>query len=239
MITARCGLGLLAIWALCASAFVGEAPDATRVDVTGGPAADQIVEWMPVPSGDVWLEGIPGVHSLDETLLARPALSIPGADPVTTPAAHGPLKLRVQATVPPADGPVRPDPWAAPTTGDRGDVKGRVDYDLQHWQVYGGAGLGITTGSRPASFSDKVEVGTYYKLSPALYGGKIGGGVEVNNLTERKTRLEYRQSFGDTEGFLAAEHTRALNGLAPGIVSPETPLPTPTTAIRAGLNRKF
>jgi hypothetical protein len=272
MLTARGGLGFIAIVTIWAPAFAGDdilrapsaydgwalrslsKPDvpptvspAPGVDVTGQTASEPIVTWMPVPAGDVWLHGLE-IPSPGEIAPAPAAPTVAQPyDPWSVAPnsryeqARGPLKLGVEtkakAVNAPGPGLAPPDPWSVLTPGDTGEVKGRLDYETNHWELYGGAGFGLTTGAGPPSMSEKVEVGTYFKLPPALYGGKIGGGVEVNNLTERKARVEYRQLFGDTEGYLKAEHTVPPVGVAPGALPAPTTLPS--TAIRAGLNRKF
>jgi hypothetical protein len=158
--------------------------------------------------------------------------------------ARGPLKVGVETKVKAANAPgpglAPPEPWSVLAPGDTGELKARVDYDTDYWQLYSGAGFGVVTGAGATAMSEKVEVGTYYKLPPALYGGMIGGGVEVNSLTERKARVEYRRAFGDIEGYLKAEHTVPPAGVTPGTLPVEgAPVALPNTAIRAGLNRKF
>ena len=148
-------------------------------------------------------------------------------------AVRGPFKLGVTTKVTTAPAPSMipaVDPRLAPDPG--GEVRGRVDYEGETWQVYGARGLGVTATPTTPTFQDNVAVGTYYKLPPALYGGKLGAAVETAGLTDRKARVEYRRSFGaDTEGFLATERS-----IAPQ--SPTTQV-APATTFKSGFNIKF
>ena len=146
---------------------------------------------------------------------------------------RGPFKLGVTTKVTTAPAPSMipaVDPRLAPDPG--GEVRGRVDYEGETWQVYGARGLGVTATPTTPTFQDNVAMGTYYKLPPALYGGKLGAAVETAGPTDRKARVEYRRSFGaDTEGFLATERSISQ--------SPTTTQVPPATTFKSGFNIKF
>jgi hypothetical protein len=73
--------------------------------------------------------------------------------------------------------------------------------------------------------------GTFYNLPPSVLGGKIGTGFEVNPVGDAKTRLEYRQMFGTTEGFVAAERATPFQHASPDVNA--------VNGLKAGINRKF
>lgn len=147
---------------------------------------------------------------------------------------RGPFKLDVttKVTTPPAPSMIPAvDPRLA--SDPAGEVKGRVDYEGESWQFYGARGLGVTASPATPTIQGNVTVGTYYKLPPALYGGKVGAAVETTSPTDRKARVEYRRSFGtDTEGFLATERS-----IAP--LSPTTTQVPSGTTFKSGFNIKF
>jgi len=148
---------------------------------------------------------------------------------------RGPFKLDVATKV-----TTSPAPSMVPTIDPRlasdpaGEVKGRVDYEGESWQLYGARGLGVTATPATPTIQDNVAVGTYYKLPPALYGGKLGAAVETASPTDRKARVEYRRSLGakETEGFLSVER-----GIAPPNPAPSPP--PPATTFKSGFNIKF
>lgn len=146
---------------------------------------------------------------------------------------RGPFKLDVTTKVTTAPAPsMIPaiDPRLAPDPA--GEVKGRVDYEGETWQVYGVRGLGVTANPATPTFQDSVAVGTYYKLPPALHGGKLGAAVETAGPTDRKARIEYRRSFGArSEGFLATERSIAPQSLTTQVA--------PATTFKSGFNIKF
>jgi hypothetical protein len=148
---------------------------------------------------------------------------------------RGPFKLDVttKITTAPAPSMVPPiDPRLA--SDPAGEVKGRVDYEGESWQLYGARGLGVTAGPATPTIQGNVTVGTYYKLPPSLYGGKLGAAVETASPTDRKARVEYRRSLWvkETDGFLSVER-----GIAPPNPTPEQP--QPATTFKSGFNVKF
>lgn len=150
---------------------------------------------------------------------------------------EGPMKFDVgtnvttMTTVTTIVPPPMPDPIAlSGATGGSGEIKGGVRYVGEQWELYGmqSVGVGHADGFGP-SHQETTTFGTLFKLPSTVAGGKIGASFEVNALDERRTRIEYRQSFGPAEGFVAAEQTFL-------------PMPTehkPPASVRGGVNRKF
>lgn len=242
---ARVGLSFIATLALCTFAQAGDATRRPAVTITGAAASQPIIDWMPPPSGDAWLEVLPDVSDLAPSDLLpqrAPARLEPEVLASTGPyeARRGPFKLGVESVIKPANAPkpspVPAEPWAPFTAADDSEVKGRLELDQPHWQLYGAGALGVSAGTGPAAVRDTVAVGAYYKLPWLFQGGKIGGQFQVDNLADRKARVEYRHVFGDNEGFLAAERSLPSAG---SLDAPALTAPIPNTSLRAGFNRKF
>lgn len=205
-------------------------------------AQDPEADWG-VLTADLWMNGIPEMPEPSPDALARNFLRYPGARPVpkkdpTLPTrfelSRGNLTANVAANVttaapPPSVIPVDTYAGTIPESG-AGAFVGRVEYDLEKWQLYGGTSPSLAAGPNgTVGFANNVSGGTYYNLPASVYGGKIGTGFEVNPVGDAKTRLEYRQNFGATEGFLTAERSTPFQGLEF----------TPVHGVRAGINRKF
>lgn len=193
------------------------------------------------PQGEIWT---PTTRVEPFTLEVPPAPSpflTPWKRPDPKPPAtgfkadRGPLKLGITTMV-----TTSPAPSMVPAVDPRlasdpaGEIKGRVDYEGESWHLYGAHGLGVTASPAMTTIQGNIAVGTYYKLPPTLYSGKLGAAVETASPTDRKARVEYRRPFGakDTEGFLSFER-----GIAPSNPAPEH-VP-PATTFKSGFNVKF
>jgi len=199
-----------------------------------------------VPSAELLLEGIPESEGISVDTLATRQKRYPGYNaveesnrplPTTYTWDRGKWRANVDANVTTAAAPPTVIPTdlyagATSTSGGTGAINGRVEYDINSWQIYGGTKRGLV--AKPdgtLAVENNFQGGTYYNLPPSLLGGKVGTGFEVNPTGDAKTRLEYRQMFGTTEGFLAAERTTPFQHTGPDV--------TGVNGLKAGINRKF
>lgn len=202
-------------------------------------------DWNAYSSVELWLEGIPEAESLSLDALARrnrlqPVYPRMQQERRTLPTSYewnnGNWKANFGTNVTTATAPrsVIPTELYAGSispSGGSGEFKGRVEYDYNAWQFYGGTKRSVVANADGTiSLNNNFLGGTYYNLPNSLFGGKVGTGFEVNPLGDAKTRLEYRQVFGNTEGFIAAERISPFQHTAPDAGS---------NALKAGLNRKF
>ena len=128
--------------------------------------------------------------------------------------------------------PTIPDPKVVGgAAGGSGEVKGEVRFTEGQWELYGSQKFGVVQadGSAPSP-QESTVFGSTYKLPAWSTGGKIGASLELAPGDDRKTRVEYRQTFGPAEGYVAAEQT-----FAPETLKPKAPVPT----FRGGVTRKF
>lgn len=201
-------------------------------------------DWNAYSSAELWLEGIPETEGLSlEAIARRNRLNLAYAgvqrERRTLPTAYtwnsGNWKANFDTNVTTVTTttviPSEHYAGAISASSGTGEFKGRVEYDYNAWQFYGGTQRSVAANADGTiSVSNNFLGGTYYNLPDSLLGGKLGTGFEVNPEGDAKTRLEYRQMFGNTEGFIAAERT------APFQHTPDT---TGSSALKAGLNRKF
>lgn len=196
-------------------------------------------------SAELWLEGIPEPDRISLDALAQKIQRYPGYRPVESRKASIPTSLDwnygnwkanlgasiTTATAQPTVIPVEAYAGSISASGGTGAIDGRIEYDLKTWQFYGGTKHSVIANpDGTIAVNDNFLGGTYYKLPPSLLGGKLGTGFEVNPASDAKTRLEYRRTFGDLEGFLAAERTTPFQH------NPDAPS---VNALKAGINRKF
>ncbi|HRF09972.1 MAG TPA: hypothetical protein PL193_15185 [Xanthobacteraceae bacterium] len=202
-------------------------------------------DWNAYSSAELWLEGIPEASGLSLDIIARrnrlnPAYASVQRELRSLPTSYewnnGNWKANFGANVSTSTGTtVIPSPHyagAISSSSGSGEFKGRVEYDYNAWQFYGGTQRSvIANADGTISLNNNFLGGTYYNLPNSLLGGKVGTGFEVNPLGDAKTRLEYRQMFGNTEGFIAAERITPFQHTDPDA--------TGANALKAGLNRKF
>jgi hypothetical protein len=202
-------------------------------------------DWNAYSSAELWLQGIPESEGISLDALATKARSNAGYGAVeenkSVPTAftwnRGNWRANVGTNVTTASA----SPTVIPTeiyagnispSGGSGAINGRLEYDLNSWQFYGGTKRAIVANADGTLAVDNNFVGgTYYNLPPSLIGGKVGTGFEVNPVGDAKTKLEYRKMFGDIEGFLAAERTTPFQHSGPDV--------TGVNGLKAGINRKF
>jgi hypothetical protein len=211
---------------------------------TPSPQPSEYDTW--VPSAELLLEGVPESEGISVDTLAARQKRYPGYNaveesnrplPTTYTWDGGKWRANVGANVTTASASPTVIPTdlyagATSTSGGTGAINGRVEYDLNSWQIYGGTKRGLV--ARPdgtLAVENNFQGGTFYNLPPSLLGGKLGTGFEVNPAGDAKTRLEYRQMFGTTEGFLAAERTTPFQHTGPDV--------TGVNGLKAGINRKF
>lgn len=201
-------------------------------------------DWNAYSSAELWLEGIPEADGLSLDAIARrnrlnPTYADVQRAPRTLPTSYewnnGNWKANFGANVTTATTttviPSEHYAGAITSSSGNGEFKGRVEYDYNAWQFYGGTQRSVVANADGTiSLNNNFLGGTYYNLPDSLFGGKVGTGFEVNPLGDAKTRLEYRQVFGNTEGFIAAERISPFQHAAPDAGS---------NALKAGLNRKF
>ncbi|MBX3521320.1 MAG: hypothetical protein KF835_15015 [Xanthobacteraceae bacterium] len=199
-------------------------------------------------SADFWLTEIPEGGDVLLDALAQRIKRYPSygaisdqnqSIPTSLSLNRGNWKANVGANVTTATAPATVIPveaYAGSITayGGTGAIDGRLEYDTNSWQFYGGTKSGLVANANGTlGLSNNFTGGTYYNLPQSLLGGKIGTGLEVNPLADTKTtKLEYRQTFGNTEGFVSAERT------TPWAVIPSQEI-SPVNALKAGINRKF
>lgn len=202
-------------------------------------------DWNAYSSAELWLEGIPEADGLSLDTIARrnrvkPAYAGVQRELRTLPTSYqwnnGNWKANFGANVSTATTttviPSEHYAGAITSSSGAGEFKGRVEYDYNAWQFYGGTQRSVVANADGTiSINNNFLGGTYYNLPDTLLGGKVGTGFEVNPLGDAKTRLEYRQMFGTTEGFLAAERISPFQHVSPDA--------TGSNALKAGLNRKF
>jgi hypothetical protein len=202
-------------------------------------------DWNAYSSAELWLEGIPESDGISLDAIARrnrlnPAYAEVQREDRLPPTSYnwnrGNWKANLGTNVTTAQSspiviPSEHYAGAISPSGGAGEFKGRVEYDVNAWQFYGGTQRSIVANpDGTLSLANTFTGGTYYNLPTSLLGGKLGTGFEVNPVGDARTRLEYRQMFGTTEGFLAAER------VAPFHANPDT---TGSNALKAGINRKF
>jgi len=202
-------------------------------------------DWNAYSSAELWLEGIPEAPGMSLDIIARrnrlnPAYASVQRELRSLPTSYewnnGNWKANFGANVSTSTGTtVIPSPHyagAISSSSGSGEFKGRVEYDYNAWQFYGGTQRSVVANADGTiSLNNNFLGGTYYNLPNSLLGGKVGTGFEVNPLGDAKTRLEYRQMFGNTEGFIAAERITPFQHTDPDA--------TGANALKAGLNRKF
>lgn len=203
-------------------------------------------DWNTYSSAELWLDGVPESETLSLDALAlrnerNPAYVNVERQDRTVPTAYtwnrGNWKANFGTNVTTATATptvIPTDVYAANLnpSGGTGAFDGRVEYDANAWQFYGGTKRSIVANADGTLSANNVfSGGTFYNLPQQWLGGKLGTGFEVNPTGDSKTRLEYRQMFGNTEGFLAAERTTPYQH-----TSPDT---SGTNALKAGINRKF
>lgn len=202
-------------------------------------------DWNPYSSAELWLEGIPEAPGLSLDTIARrnrlnPAYADVERERRTLPTSYewtngnwkANLGTHVSTSMATTVIPSAHYAGAISSSSGSGEFKGRVEYDYNAWQFYGGTQRSIVANADGTiSVNNNFLGGTYYRLPDGLLGGKVGTGFEVNPAGDARTRLEYRQVFGNTEGFIAAER------IAPFV--PAGPDATGSNALKAGLNRKF
>ena len=198
------------------------------------------------PSAELLLEGIPENEGVSIDALATKQKRYPGYNaveenkgplPTTYTWDRGKWRANVGTDVTTA----APTPTVVPTdlyagalspSGGTGAINGRIEYDVNSWQIYGGTKRAvIAKPDGTLAAENNFQGGTYYNLPPSLLGGKVGTGFEVNPTGDAKTRVEYRQMFGTTEGFLAAERSTPFQHTSPDV--------TGVNGLKAGINRKF
>lgn len=215
-------------------------------DGTQRPAADH-EDWETF-SADFWLTEIPEGGDVSLDALAQRIKRYPAYGNVMEPDTSVPTSLSLNrgnwkanvgtnvttATAPTTVIPVEAYAGSITAYGGTGAINGRIEYDANTWQFYGGTKNGLVANADGTlALSNNFVGGTYYSLPSSLLGGKIGTGFEVNPLADtRTTKLEYRQTFGNTEGFVSAERT------APWVLAPTQEI-SPVNALKAGINRKF
>lgn len=202
-------------------------------------------DWNAYSSAELWLEGIPEAPGLSLDTLARrnrlnPAYAGVQREQRTLPTAYewnnGNWKANFGTNVSTSTAttviPSAHYAGAITSSSGAGEFKGRVEYDYNAWQFYGGTQRSVVANADGTiSLSNNFLGGTYYNLPDSLLGGKVGTGFEVNPLGDAKTRLEYRQVFGNTEGFIAAERITPFQHTDPDAAG--------SNALKAGLNRRF
>lgn len=200
-------------------------------------------EW--IPSAELLLQGIPESDDLSLDALASKArrdviarkIEQDSKIPTKFNWDRGNLRAKVGTNVTTASSPqtvVPTDLYAGSLSpsGGTGAINGRVEYDISAWQFYGGTKREVVASpDGTLGVNQNFNGGTYYNLPDTLLGGKVGTGFEVNPTGDAKTRLEYRQMFGTTEGFLAAERTVPFQHAGPDV--------TGVNGLKAGINRKF
>lgn len=203
-------------------------------------------DWNIHSSAELWLDGIPEAGNLSLDALAQKARPRPVQEtdrtlPTSFGWNHGNWKANVGtnvATASTAPTVIPTDHYAGNITpsGGTGELAGRLEYDINTWQFYGGTKRALVANpDGTLAVNNNFSGGTYYNLPPALLGGKVGTGFEVNPLGDSKTtKLEYRQMFGSTEGFLSAERTTPWM-THPGLENTTTGV----NALKGGINRKF
>jgi hypothetical protein len=202
-------------------------------------------DWTTFSSAELWLEGIPESDGISLDALAHNVQRYPTYRAVSPqdpslPTSYtwnrGNWKANVGANVTTASA----NPTVIPTNayagsipdGGTGALDSRLEYDVNAWQFYGGTKRALVANpDGTLAVNNNFNGGTYYSLPPALLGGKVGTGFEVNPTGDAKTRLEYRHMFGNTEGFLAAERSTPFQHTGPDV--------TGVNALKAGINRKF
>ena len=203
----------------------------------------QFDEWQ--PSAELWLEGVPESDGISLDALANKAKRDANGRVIEQDTSlptkygwnRGNWKANVGANVTTASA----TPTVIPTdlyatslspSGGTGAIDGRLEYDLSSWQFYGGTRRALVANpDGTLAMNNNFIGGTYYNLPPALLGGKLGTGFDVNPSGDAKTRLEYRQDFGSAEGFLSAERTTPFQHTGPDVIG--------VHGLKAGINRKF
>jgi len=202
-------------------------------------------DWMAFSSADLWLHGIPEPEDNSIDALAKKQKRYPSYRDVKEPDRSIPTaydykfgnwraNVGTNVTTATSTRTFIPElhPEAISPSGGAGALNGRVEYDTSSWQFYGGTKRELVANADGTiSVNQNFNGGTYYKLPPSVLGGKVGTGFEVNPFGDAKTRLEYRQTFGNTEGFLAAERTAPFQHSGPDV--------TGVNGLKAGINRKF
>ena len=212
-------------------------------------AAEQTLlheDWNAFSSADVWLQDIPESEGISVDALATKVKRYPSYNTVEErneklPTGYswnrGSWRANFGTNVTTATAPttvIPTDIYAGNVSpsGGTGAIDGRLEYDMNSWQFYGGTRRALVANpDGTVGVNNNFLGGTYYNLPPSVLGGKIGTGFEVNPTGEAKTRLEYRKMFGNTEGFLAAERTTPFQHTGPDV--------TGVNGLKAGINRKF
>lgn len=204
-------------------------------------------DWNAFYSAELWLEGVPEPEGVSLDALAQKQKRYPSYGAVDTPVKkvptaykweNGNWRANVTTDVTTATSPTSPvlvpelNASALDPNGGSGTLKGRVEYDLNAWQFYGGTNRSLVANQNgTVGVSNNFTGGTYYNLPPSFFGGKVGTGFEVDPLGDAKTRVEYRKTIGDIEGFLSAERSVPFQTTTPDV--------TGNHGLKAGFNRKF
>lgn len=204
--------------------------------------------WSAPFSAELWLGGVPGSEGITLDALGKKQKRYPSFRAVEEstkklPTAYkwenGGWQANISTSVAANSATTNPaaipelNPNAFSPSGGTGYVDGRVAYDMNAWQFYGGTRRNVAANpDGTVALSNNFLGGTYYKLPPTLLDGKIGTAFEVDPLGDAKTKIEYRHTFGaHTEGFLSAERATPFQ--------PVTPDPAGKHGLKAGINRKF
>lgn len=211
------------------------------------PAQPDVSDWNTDSSADLWLNGIPDPEGPSLDALAAKQKRYPSYRAVEEPTKtlptgydwqRGNWKANVGTNIraaSPASSviPEYLNPGYTDPSGGTGSLNGRLEYDVNAWQFYGGTKRELVANpDGTLAVNNNFLGGTYYRLPSSSLDAKIGTGFEVNPVGDAKTRLEYRQKFGvDTEGFLAAERTTPFQHAGPDVIG--------NNGLKAGINRKF
>lgn len=205
-------------------------------------------QWATPFSAQLWLEGIPESDGVSLDVLASKQkryldLRTAGDAEKEVPTAYKWVKGNWRANIstnvttatatsnPAIPRELNPDAYAA--IGGSGHIDGRLEYDVNAWQFYGGTRRAlIANPDGTLALNNNFTGGTFYKLPSSVFDGKIGTGFEVNPTGDAKAKVEYRHLFGaHTEAFLAAERSAPFQPAAPETGG--------THGLKAGINRKF
>lgn len=211
------------------------------------PAQSFAPDWSTDSSAELWLHGIPEYDSISLDALAAKQKRYPSYRAVPEkdrrlPTAYNwqngkwRAKFGTQITTASPSRSVIPsylNPGATEPWGGTGALNGRLEYDANAWQFYGGTRPEIVANpDGTLATNTNFLGGTYYKLPSSVLDGRIGTGFEVNPEGDAKTRFEYRQKLGsDIEGFLAAERSMPFQQASPDASG--------VRGLKAGINRKF
>ena len=228
-----------------------EAGAGTTAEAAGQPADEQAVEAAQA-SGDEASEDLApslfttldlGLGDLDAVPAPEPTPAetiarqsgkaktpgTPASMPTSVDLNQGPASLSLSSKVS-TSAPVS-SALATKPGGANGELKGRVDYSLDNFVVYGTGNAGAASSLGNVSLYKGVALGSSYKvpldtLGVGTPGESLGTSVEVANTTEVKTSVELRSPLGHYERFISVERSATSDSAASG-------------ALRAGVLGKF